>query len=402
MSETEFAHLKRVHGKDPFPLSSSLVDESEFWVPREAARLGVQFMSQRFPNASPKVIMDFLRSMNQIWLRRERRKIKRIKEVLGSDIEDLKRQLSNQKPYKGVLAERQIRRLQSQVKSDRKKSLTGRPRGKLEDIHKDHFAVEDMDINEMSGASRRYCKTEELRRSMEGRNRETVSVSTAKLLEASLTSLDNLSLRQSQTMHRPEDDIQRIAREASETVEGAYPSASYLRGALWIGRNLTLISEELGQALDQLRMRTLSDIQQVDQSFEQAQSQVELIQELKRGIHRLKILSTGTATQACALAGKSKNMARKILQGASELEVGDSDRFQAFLSCLPIESALLRSHATQTLQDSHQLMDSAPASPATRSRPNSRHSSPSNRSVSMRMSSLLDSPLYTADLINKY
>lgn len=54
-------------------------------------------MSQRFPNASPKVIMDFLRSMNQIWLRRERRKIKRIKEVLGSDIEALKRQVSNQK-----------------------------------------------------------------------------------------------------------------------------------------------------------------------------------------------------------------------------------------------------------------------------------------------------------------
>jgi hypothetical protein len=33
----------------------------------------------------------------QIWLRRERRKIKRVKEVLGETIEDLKRQLSQAK-----------------------------------------------------------------------------------------------------------------------------------------------------------------------------------------------------------------------------------------------------------------------------------------------------------------
>lgn len=33
----------------------------------------------------------------QIWLRRERRKIKRVKEVLGETIEDLKRQLAQSK-----------------------------------------------------------------------------------------------------------------------------------------------------------------------------------------------------------------------------------------------------------------------------------------------------------------
>jgi hypothetical protein len=34
---------------------------------------------------------------SQIWLRRERRKIKRVKEVLGESIEDLKRQLAQAK-----------------------------------------------------------------------------------------------------------------------------------------------------------------------------------------------------------------------------------------------------------------------------------------------------------------
>lgn len=66
MTETEFAHLKRVHGKDPFPLTANLTDEAEFWVPSEAARLGVQFMASKFPNTQPKVIMDFLRSMNKV------------------------------------------------------------------------------------------------------------------------------------------------------------------------------------------------------------------------------------------------------------------------------------------------------------------------------------------------
>lgn len=54
-------------------------------------------MQSKFPDASPSVIMDFLRNMNKIWLRRERRKVKRVKEVLGANIEDLKRQLQNLK-----------------------------------------------------------------------------------------------------------------------------------------------------------------------------------------------------------------------------------------------------------------------------------------------------------------
>lgn len=35
-------------------------------MPSEAARLGLEFMSAKIPHASPKVIMDFLRSMNKV------------------------------------------------------------------------------------------------------------------------------------------------------------------------------------------------------------------------------------------------------------------------------------------------------------------------------------------------
>lgn len=44
----------------------SAQDEAEYWVPGEAARLGLEFLSAKIPHASPKVIMDFLRSMNKV------------------------------------------------------------------------------------------------------------------------------------------------------------------------------------------------------------------------------------------------------------------------------------------------------------------------------------------------
>lgn len=180
-----------------------------------------------------------------------------------------------------------------------------------------------------------------------------------------------------------------------EDGDASYPSASYLRGALWLGRNLTLIAEELCVAMDQIRLRTLEDIQQVDQSYESAPSQVELLNELKRAVHRLKILATGAVTHACTLATKSKSMARKLLQGASDLEPGNEELFQKFLSNLPIESALMRASDSAGASGMSVLQRSP------RKSTGSRPSSPSNRSISMRMSSLLDSPLYSADLTNK-
>jgi hypothetical protein len=46
-----------------------LQDEAEYWVPGEAARLGLEFLTSKIPHASPKVIMDFLRSMNKVTYR---------------------------------------------------------------------------------------------------------------------------------------------------------------------------------------------------------------------------------------------------------------------------------------------------------------------------------------------
>lgn len=64
-------------------------------MPTAAARAGMQFLSAKLPHASPRVVTDFLRTMNKIWLRRERRALKRIKAAYKHEINDMKRQLSN-------------------------------------------------------------------------------------------------------------------------------------------------------------------------------------------------------------------------------------------------------------------------------------------------------------------
>jgi myosin heavy subunit len=66
LTPLELNQLKEIHGSDPFPMTSNYQEEAEYWVPADAAKLGIQFMQTRFPNTSPRVIMDFLRSMNKV------------------------------------------------------------------------------------------------------------------------------------------------------------------------------------------------------------------------------------------------------------------------------------------------------------------------------------------------
>lgn len=66
ITPAEFEHLKRIHGRDPFPMSGTMQEESEYWVPKEAAELGVHFLRTKFPQTPPTVIMEFLRNMNKV------------------------------------------------------------------------------------------------------------------------------------------------------------------------------------------------------------------------------------------------------------------------------------------------------------------------------------------------
>ena len=122
-------------------------------MPKDVLELGLQFLRTAFPQASPALIMDYLRKMNKIWLRRERRKLRAVREALQSEIEDLRRQLSQARPYDDVLAKRQIKRLKSQVQTQRSKQLTGRPQKKYESRKDERKMFEDLDYMDIHGTA---------------------------------------------------------------------------------------------------------------------------------------------------------------------------------------------------------------------------------------------------------
>ena len=206
MTPAEFAHLKRGHGPDPFPACSTFLEEQESWLPRDAAALGYEFLAARMPHAPPEVIRDFLRRLNKVFLRREKRKVKRVKEAMGKTISELRRKLNNAKPYRGVMAERQNRRLKNMLHDSREKFLTGKPKKYNPE---DDQADDAYDVHQAP---------------------------TAELLQISLSSLENIGRHLHQTV---DQSVQHGGRN--------HPSEPYLRGSLWLGRNMSMIAEELSE-----------------------------------------------------------------------------------------------------------------------------------------------------------
>lgn len=97
ITPNEVAHLKRVHGHDPFPVFPSFAEEMDHWVPREAAKLGMNFIASKIPHAPPGLILEFLRGMSKVWQKREQRKFARVQEVYEAKLADMKRKLDHAK-----------------------------------------------------------------------------------------------------------------------------------------------------------------------------------------------------------------------------------------------------------------------------------------------------------------
>lgn len=331
ITANDLTHLKRVHrNNDPYPMTANYDEEMESWVPRAAAVEGAQFMSQHLPHAPKAVIMDFLRAMNQIWIRREKRKIKKVRTLFEQSIIDLKRQLSQTRPYRGVIAEKQIKRLKSQVDKERLKHLTGRPKSKFEDFYDDFddFDVADeIDISSLPPHHRRPCM--EAKRLYENckhpkkllTNNNLEQVSTKKLLQASLHSLELIS-RQQKSAFGLNDTTDNYSNNS-------HPTDSYLKGALWLGRNLSFLVEELTQLLGNVRNQYLSELSFASQD-----------NDLRRKSHRLNLLAASCVNEVLTHTQRCQNRAREMLQGTAAITPGDLRSYQTFLQKLPIESSL--------------------------------------------------------------
>jgi hypothetical protein len=295
MTPEEFAHLKRIHGNDPFPLSDTMNTESELWVPSDAASMGYEFLAARMPHAPPHVIQEFLQRVNGVFLLREKRKVGRIKESLEKKIATLTRQLTNNKPYRGVMADKQIKRLRNNLALEKEKNMQYTlKRTDPEDDTPD-------DVVEMATRP------------------------ATELLQASLSSLESLGRHISSQVET------RVKNEGA-----GHPSETYLAGAMWIGRNLCMLSEELAEAMEHFRSRYLREVAAAAGDGDD-----------KRAAHRLQLLAGSGVTEAVGLVTRAKLRSREILSGTAGIDVGDVEGMSDFLTKLPIESMLTSNPKTR-------------------------------------------------------
>ena len=242
------------------------------------------------------------------------------------------------RPYKGVIAERQIRRLKNQVKGERLKHISGRPRSSLDmsaGRAGERFESQDqLDEEEFQQSQclapheRRLCKVVGRAKSASAAGVDVVS--TEKLLEASLQSLEslgrqmhvagsnsismgygggddgddvNLSLSRSQQGYARSPTSVSTAGAAGAQQNQPYPNDSYLRGAMWLGRNFTIISEELAEDMDAFRTKFTAEVAVATQDTD-----------ARRCCNRLSLLANSGVTQAHSMTNKARIKIRDILQ----------------------------------------------------------------------------------------
>jgi len=74
-----------------------------------------EFRDKHGNDLSPTLINQLLSDLNRIWREREKKQIARIKQQCSTEINQLKRQLSNRAPFDEVTAKKSIARLQRQL-----------------------------------------------------------------------------------------------------------------------------------------------------------------------------------------------------------------------------------------------------------------------------------------------
>jgi hypothetical protein len=117
---------------------------------------------------------------------------------------------------------------------------------------------------------------------------------------------------------------------------GVFPSEHYLQGAMWLGRNFVMISEEMSEALEFFRTKVLREISSVTEDRS----------DLMRCVNRLSLLAGSTVAEAVEITSRYKTRAREILRGASSIRAGDNQAMSLFLRNLPIDSILEKSNLT--------------------------------------------------------
>jgi dGTP triphosphohydrolase len=228
------------------------------------------------------------------------------------------------RPYNGVIAERQIRRLKSQVLDKTKKQLVGKPKSKLAMSTDELLADYDSDEEAAAEANlpphhRRPCQIVAKANDDSSYALHTVGMAAAmqdisakKLLEVSMHALE--SSHRQQVVSSPGPAGQSMGHSSRLNVSGLntsgvsdshhhhHPSEEFLNGALWMGRNLTMITEDVWEHTDTFRTKHLSEVANAVADTDPHRSK-----------HRLNLLATSGINQMLTIVAGGREKTREIL-----------------------------------------------------------------------------------------
>ena len=114
------------------------------------------------------------------------------------------------------------------------------------------------------------------------------------LLHASLSTLESIG--------RHSAALEYSYKNTGKT--GAYPAELYLQGAIWLGRNFVMVSEEMSEAMEYFRVKVLKEINSISDDHD----------DIQRTCNRLSLLAGSTVTEAVEITGRYKHRSRDILQ----------------------------------------------------------------------------------------
>jgi hypothetical protein len=196
------------------------------------------------------------------------------------------------------MAERQIRRLKTQVKEERTKRLKGRPKKwSPEDSESDEEDFEESNLS----SSRQFSSTIKPNASF----RSTVSnfsVSTnlhSSKLNNSLTKTSKKNPEEVLEESLVSGDLSISRNFTSKTT----PSQEYLKGALWLGRNLVMQIESLVAKIEAFKSQYLREVTAAASDAD-----------VKRACHRLTLLAASRVGEIAAAGEEEKQKIRNIIQ----------------------------------------------------------------------------------------
>jgi hypothetical protein len=178
------------------------------------------------------------------------------------------------------------------------------------------------------------------------------------LLGASLHSLEQLQRQRERGRGEGQESLLEDSYGYGSGFDGmdmGIPSAEYLKGAIWLGRNLHMVTEDLVEQLDFFRTKYLREVSALSRTATGSSTSNGAMTGTGMGdpgagagvgtSHRLSLLAASGITDAMTIAYAARTKSRQMLQQASGLSPGDREAMQRFLMDLPIERSLLSNRA---------------------------------------------------------